>query len=198
MRLKKQLCMLSLVAFASFGITGCFAGDMASTINDQVSSTDAPTDVPAPTATPGPKETVLALKKKGTAGDWEMCVNKMSVTKRINDGKYRYFKPNKGKVYVAFSMSVKNKGKKAATFLPRLGMKDEMIQGRLRDEKGKEYDMVQLIGYSKDLVYESVKPSEKKKGIITFEIPKKMAKKAKSMTLELGTSEEKLVYNKLK
>lgn len=197
MKIRKQLCMLSLLACASFGITGCFAGDMASTISDYASPTDvpAPTAEPTPTATPGPKETTLSLKKKGTAGDWEMCVKKMTVTKRINDGRYRYFKPHKGKLYVTFSMTVKNKGKESATFLPRVGMKDKMIQGHLTDEKGKEYDMVQLIGYSKDLVYKSVGPSQKRSGIITFEIPKKMSKKTKSMTLELGTSEEKLIYS---
>lgn len=186
--------MVLFLTCTSLMLTGCGFGNAVDTIVDKSTPTDVPaTLAPQPTES-GPKETALSLKKKGQAGDWEMCVRKMVVTKKIKDGKYRYFKPNKGKVYAAFTMSVKNKGKKAETFLPRLGMKDKMIQGKLTDAKGKEYSMVQLIGYSKNLVYTSVKPSQTKKGVITFEVPKKMEKKIKSMTLELGTSEEKLVY----
>ena len=192
-KMKNKLILL--VTLVSVMLAGCVPGTSVDTIVDRVSETDKPAvETPEPTQA-GPKETKLSLKQKGTAGDWDICVRSVAVKKKILDGKYRYFKPNKGKAYAVFTLSVKNKGKKTATFLPRVGMKDTMIQGRLVDEKGNEYNLVQLLGYSKDLVYGSVGASKTKKGIITVEIPKKMSKKVKTMTLQLGTSEEKLVYS---
>ena len=44
-----------------------------------------------PTATPGPVETNLSLKKKGTIDNWDVTVKKVAVIKKITNGKYRYF-----------------------------------------------------------------------------------------------------------
>lgn len=180
---------------ASLIVTGCSAGEVADTLSNNSSSTEAPATQAAPTATPGPKETVLALKETGTVGDWEICVKKASVKNKITNGKYRYFKPAKGKTYVVFNLSVKNNGTKEEDFLPRVGLKNKMVQAILVDTEDTEYKPMQLLAYDKDIVTKSIKPAKEKSGILVFEVPKKVGKDKDNLELQLGTTQEKLLYS---
>lgn len=190
---KKRIAILA--AAAVLLVTGCSAEEVASNLVNRSSPTEAPATEAAPTATPGPKETVLALKETGTIGDWEVCVKKASVKNKITNGKYRYFKPTKGKTYIVFDLSVKNNGTKEGDFLPRVGLKNKMVQAILVDANEEEYKPIQLLAYDKDIVTKSIKPSKKKTGIVVFEVPKKVGKDKDNLELQLGTMQEKLLYS---
>lgn len=176
-------------------VTGCSAGDVVNQMSSNSYATKAPATQAVPTATPGPKETVLAMKETGTVKDWEVRVKKVSVKNKIVDGKIRYFKPGKGKTYLVFSVSVKNKGSQQEQFLPSVGLKNRMMKAVLVDANEKEYKPMQLMAYSKDLLAKSIKPSEKKSGIVVFEVPKKLAKNKDDLELHIGTNQEKLLYS---
>lgn len=191
MRKGIALCMVC----ASLIVSGCSAEKVVDKLNNGSTVTAAPATEAAPTATPGPKETVLALKESGTIGDWEVCVKKASVKNKITNGKYRYFKPTKGKTYVVFNLSVKNNGAKEEDFLPRVGLKNEMVQAILVDTEETEYKPMQLLAYDKDIVTKTIKPSKKKSGILVFEVPKKVGKDKDNLELQIGTTQEKLLYS---
>lgn len=176
-------------------VTGCSAGDVVNQISSNSSATEAPATQAVPTATPGPKETVLAMKETGTVKNWEVCVKNVSVKDKIVDGKRRYFKPGKGKTYVVFSLSAKNKGSQQENFLPSVGLKNKMMRAILVDANEKEYKPTQLMAYNKDLLSKSIEPSKKKSGIVVFEVPKKIGKNTDDLELHIGTAQEKLLYS---
>ena len=137
----------------------------------------------------------LSLKDEGKVGDWEICVKKVAVKNKINNGKYRYFKAEKGQTYVVLTVTVKNAGKEKEKFLPYVGIKGRMIQALITSADNQEYKPTQLLGYNKDLVDKSMNTSEKKTGTIAFQIPKKAAKDKKNLKLSFEKGEEKLLYS---
>ncbi len=195
--MKKTALVLALCT--TLLITGCSSEKVTETLNkaaDQVATmtetTSAPVETPAPT--PASTETEMKLGKKGTVGNWDIKVKKAEVKKKIKNGSYRYFDPGKGNRFVVVSLSAKNNGEKAEQLLPRMGWEGKMVMAVLIDENGEEYKATQLIGYSKDITTESIKPNKTKSGIVAFQIPKKAAKSLKKLTLRIGTSNETLVY----
>lgn len=194
---KKSLILFTCTALLLAGCSGNNLSDTMDKASDLIKGqqkTPETTATAAPTGTPGPKETSLALGKKGTVGDWEICVKKASAKTKINNGKYQQFKPGKGKSFVVVSLSVQNNGEKAEQFLPRIGYENKMISATIIYQDKDEYAPTELLAYSKDLVTETIKSKAKKSGIITFEVPKKAAKKMKNMKLKIGTKMDYLVY----
>ncbi len=165
-------------------------GSSTTTEND---AKNASSPTAAPTPEPAAKE--LSLKDEGKVGDWEICVKKVAVKNKINNGKYRYFKAEKGQTYVVLTVTVKNAGKEKEKFLPYVGIKGRMIQALITSADNQEYKPTQLLGYNKDLVDKSMNTSEKKTGTIAFQIPKKAAKDKKNLKLSFEKGEEKLLYS---
>lgn len=194
---KKALLLLTCSAVLLTGCSGNRVSETVDKISDSISKeqgTPAATATAAPTSTPGPKETSLTPGGKGTIGDWRICVKKTSVKTKINDGKYRQFKPGKGKSFVVVSVSAKNNGDKAQQLLPRVGLENKMISATLIHQDKDEYAPTELIAYNKDLAAETIQAGSAKNGIIAFEVPKKVAKQLKKMKLRIGTKTDYLVY----
>lgn len=152
------------------------------------------TQTPEATATPGPVETSVALEKKGTVGNWKFCVKKATTKKTIKASEYMGFKPGKGNIFVVVTMTIENKGKKEDTALPSVGLEDQIIQSLLYHDGETEYKPTQLLSYKKDLLTKKIKPLSKKSGVVVYEVPKKVAKDMKKLTLKIGTSKESLIY----
>lgn len=191
--MKKKLLLLGTCF--SLLLTGCTSPKkLVNTVQDAAVSLKA-TATPAPTATPGPKETKLTLGKKGKVGDWKICVKKAGTKKQIKNGAYRIFKPKKKNSFVIITATVRNNGKKDATFLPRLGYKNKMLLATLYYKGKNEYQPSELLSYDKDLVNLSINSNASKSGIIVFDVPKKVAKAKGSLTLRIGTGSEALLYS---
>ncbi|MCH5252908.1 MAG: DUF4352 domain-containing protein [Lachnospiraceae bacterium] len=197
--MRKKILLLGVCAALS--ITGCSLSDsvketVTETVKNAVDSSSQSSEAPAPSATPAAKETKLALGKKGTVGDWDIKVKKVSTTKKIKDGKYRYFESGKGNSFVYLNASARNNGKKAANFLPMVGYENTALTATLYYKGEYEYKPTQLLGYNKDLVSKSVKPLTTKSGVIAFKVPNKVAKAKKGeLTLHIGLKNDYLVYS---
>ena len=193
---KKSLLLFTCTALLLAGCSGNNVSDTVDKVSDSIAEAQkTPAATAAPTSTPGPKETSLALGKKGTVNDWKICAKKAAVKTKINNGSYTQYKPGKGKSFVVVSLSVRNNGKKGEQFLPRLGFENKMISATLIYQDKDEYAPTQLLGYSKDLVTASIKSKTTKNGTIAFEVPKKTAKNLKKIKLKIGTKMDYLVYN---
>lgn len=189
---KKALLLITCAAFIC--VTGCSSNNLTETLSNVAESTPASTATPAPTETPVPEAPTLVLGKKGTVGNWEINAKKVSVKQKINNGKYTYFKPSKGNSFVEITMSVKNKGTKAESFLPRVGMQDKAIIATLYYQDEYEYSATELMGYDKDLTTESIQPLTKENGILVFEVPKKASKSKKELKLTFKVGDESISY----
>lgn len=188
-----------LILFTALVLTaGCSSEQLTQTLSNTDKPTPASADsaaTPVPTEPPATEAPVLSLGKKSTVGDWEVNVKSVSVKKKIQNGKYTYFKPGKGNTFLIVSMSSKNNGKKAAQFLPRFGTKDKTTVATLYYQTEYEYNPTELMGYDKDLATKSIQPLTKENGIVVFEIPKKTAKSKKELTLNFSVGEESVTYS---
>lgn len=192
---KKVLLLFTCTALLMTGCAGSKIADTVDKLSDSISSEQKPTAAPTPVSTPGPKETKVALGKKGTAGDWKIGVKSVSVKTKINNGKYRQYKPGKGKSFVVVSLSAKNNGKKMTEFLPRVGLVDKAVTATLIYQDKYEYSPTELLSYDKDLTTKKIQPLATESGIIAFEVPKKVAKQKKKMKLKIGLKKDYLIYD---
>ena len=192
---KKALLLFTCTALLMTGCAGSNIADTVNNISDSISKEQTPTAAPTPVATPGPKETKVALGKKGTVGDWKIGVKKASVKTKITNGKYRQYTPGKGKSFVVISLSAQNNGEKAATFLPRIGYADKSVTATLLYQDKYEYSLTELLSYDKDLTAKKIQPLSTESGIVAFEVPKKVAKQKKKLKLRIGLKKDYLVYD---
>lgn len=203
----KKKFVLIIVACIALLCTSC-----SSSVDEykSVTSTTISSNIENETATPEPtastkeknekdkkvkkKPKPLSLGKKTTVGNWKFTVKKAEVKSKISNGKYYYFKPSKKKKYVCFTVSAKNTGKKEGTFLPRIGYSNQINVAKLYFGKD-EYIATSLLSCDKDLLDKKIKPSASKKGIVVFEVPKKVAKKFKKLKLTIGTDSKFVTYS---
>lgn len=194
MRKGKQR-LFTLLLSGVLAISGCAAEKAADVIQEaskQITAT--PTPVPTATPEPTPKVTQLKLGDKATVGDWSFTVKKVSQQKQIKASKYSVFEAKKGSKLVSVSMSVKNNGAEKAAFLPRVGYEDKMIMATIHYQDKYEYKPSELTGYDKDIAGEYINPLDKKSGILVFEVPKEVAAHLGKCTLQIGTTNENVVY----
>lgn len=194
----KKKAIVLLLTCGTFLITGCSSSALTDAVNDAVQQavdqSPEAAETAAPTNTPGPKKTQLSLNKKGSVGNWKICVKKASIKKKIKDGAYHYYDPGKGKSFVLLSLSVRNTGKKSESFLPRFGYENKMLKATLYYKNEYEYAPTELLSYDKDLFGTIIQPLTTEKGVLAFEVPKKVAKAKKNLTLKVGTKSESLIY----
>lgn len=190
---------LALVLACTFlCLAGCASEQSSTPVKPSIennagdSNSSAAADTPAPTETPAPE--LLSLGKKATLLDWNICVKKAEVKNKIMTGKYLYFKPKKGNTFVVITMSAKNNGEKAEALLPSIGYQNKMITATLSSKDGDEFKPSALTGYDKDLAGKTIEASASKKGVVAFEVPKKVAKSKKDLTLKIGTVNESITY----
>lgn len=190
----KKKILIGGICFCLF-LTGCSSTkDIAKTVkkatnnikNDSILATDA---------TPAPKQTKLALKKKGTVGSWQIVVKKAEKRATIKKGTFRLFKPEKGNQFICVTATIRNTSRKKATFLPLAGYKNKTLTATLYYKNKYEYQPSNLFSYSTGLINSSIKPLASKNGILVFEVPKKVAKDKKNLTLKISTNKKALVYS---
>lgn len=175
-------------------LVGCSTGNEAGNSANEATAPAAKNEATS-TPTPEPAQKELSLKEKGTIGDWEISVKKLSIQNKVKRSNGIYYQARKGKTYAVLSVTVKNNGKEDDTFLPYAGIKGKMLQALLVVQDKDEYKPTPLMGYSKDLATKKIKSSEKKSGIIVFEIPKKDGKNKKNLKFTIEKGDEKLLYS---
>lgn len=198
--MRKKLIVLGMCTALLLSGCGVSSDDVADTIQNGVESAMGGTDsdagseaTEAPQESEAPEEQVLALGQKAKVGDWKFKVTKAQTKKQVKNGKYYVFRPGKGQQFIIISLAATNKGKKEGKFLPRMGYSNTMISAKLYYEDY-EYKATDLMSYDKDLLDKSIKPLTTEKGIVAFEVPKKVAKKKGKITLRIGTDNESVTY----
>lgn len=195
---KRLFALTSCVVLSVAVLSGCSAStvqkitEVAEKASEQAETPSDAETTPSPT--PAPRETTLALKKTATVGDWKFTVKKTTVKNKIRTSQFMEAKADKGNRLVIASITVTNMGKKKGTFLPMVGMKNTMVTAKLLDKDGREYQPSAVTGYEKDIANKSIKPLEKKSGILVFNIPKKVTKNLKSCKIRIGTEGESVLY----
>lgn len=198
---KKTITLLAvLTCTAAIVLSGCSASTtqhvtkLIDTVSDQVAENNTATETPTVTPEPTPATTQLKLGDKAQVGDWSFKVKKVSTKKLFKISDYTGYKPAKGNTFVYLTMSVENKGGKEEKFLPMVGLENSMITAILSYQNQYEYKPSDLTSYDKCLTNETIKPLNKKSGIVVFEVPKKVAKDLKQATVKIGTVNENVVY----
>lgn len=193
---KKTFILLTCGALL---LSGCSSTSLTNAVNNAINEatnqSSKAVETASPTNTPGPKETQLSLKGKGSVGDWKICVKKVSITQKIKNGSYHYYMANKGKAFVLFSLSVRNTGKESESFLPMVGYENKMVKATLYYKDEYEYSPTELLSYDKDFVGTIIQPLTTENGVLAFEVPKKIAKKKKNLKFKIGTKNESLIYS---
>ncbi len=196
--MKKKIIILSACIVL---LTGCttptdVVNQVSSELveNLQETVTEAPEEASAAPEEEEQEKDILDLGKKSKLTDWTVTVNKAEIRAKIQDGQFYAFKPDKGNKFIYITATVRNNGKKKSTFLPTV-VYDDSLDATLYYEDKYEYSATNLLGYDKDLHQQNINPLTKKKGVIAFEVPKKVAKKKGKLILELGTEEESVYYS---
>ncbi len=196
---KRTITLLAISCTTALLLSGCnastarHAANLIDAVSDKASDNTA-TETPTATPEPTPKTTQLKLGDKAQVGDWTFKVKKVSTKKLFKISDYTGYKPAKGNTFVYLSMSVENKGSEEQKFLPMVGLENEMVTAILYYQNQYEYKPSDLSSYDKCLTNESIKPLNKKSGIVVYEVPKKVAKDLKQATVKIGTVNENVVY----
>lgn len=202
MNMKKTALLLTTCC--ALVLAGCSATELSQNSTQtttqpsesQTSQDDSAAASAAPDeSTAAPEETTIALGDKMTLADWTITAKKASVEKKIKNGKYQYFQPKKGNSFIVVSLSVRNEGKQAEDFLPRVGYEDKMTSVTLFYKDGYEYKPTELIAYDKDLTTRKVQPLSTEKGVVAFEVPKEAAKAKKDLKLTFKSKGQTASYS---
>lgn len=202
-RMNMKKTALLLTTCCALVLAGCSATERSTnptqpTTQSSESQTSEDNSTAATTApdesTAAPEETTVALGDKMTLADWTITAKKVTAQKKIQNGKYQYFQPKKGNTYLVVSLSVRNEGKQAEDFLPMIVYGDKSTSATLFYQDGYEYKPTQLIAYDKDLTTRKVQPLSTEKGIIAFEVPKKVAKAKKNLKLTFNSQGQTASY----
>lgn len=124
-------------------------------------------------------------------GDWEITCNSFEVTEAITSGAFTEFKADDGNLYAVVTLTVKNVGNEANTFLPLLTFGDD-ITAKIT-YKDYEYSASNLVGYDDDLHYKQLNPLSSATGIIAFQIVKDVAQSGE-LSLVLSCGSKTLTY----
>lgn len=126
-----------------------------------------------------------------TLGNWEITFNSFEVTEAISSGAFTEFKADDGNLYAVITLTVKNIGNEAHTFLPLLEIGDDI--GAKIVYQSYEYSASSLIGYDDDLHYKQLNPLSSATGIIAFQIVKDVAESGE-LSLVLSCGSKTLTY----
>lgn len=135
--------------------------------------------------------TQVPAAEPDTLGDWEITCNSFEVTEAISSGTFTEFKADDGNLYAVVTLTVKNVGNEANTFLPLLAIGDD-ITAKIT-YKDYEYTASNLIGYDDDLHYKQLNPLSSATGVIAFQIVKDVAQSGE-LNLVLTCGSKTLTY----
>ena len=190
------LCMIFLV----FSFTGCMPPGVSmpsssgSSQNSGVSESTETSEADAES-----ESNVYKIGDTAILGDWEITVTSAEFMSEISDNSYEYFTsafhPEEGNVFTVVSVTVKNQGQEADTFLPSYPIGNQ-VSARLKYDNGNyEFNATNLLGYEKDIHDEFLNPLSSKEGIIAFDVVKSASEDDKSLSIEFSAKRESVVFN---
>lgn len=172
--MKRKLFIFTCITATMTFLNGC--GSSPSQNNNQtqatISTTSTETTTTEETETTTVEETTistLSLGESGTLVDWEITVTNMDLLDSIANT-YGSFNADAGNKFLVVSITVKNNGKTADSFLPSFSFGDDVIAKILYSD-GYEFSATQLLAYDKDLHDKTLNPLSSADGEIAFQVP---------------------------
>lgn len=180
-----------------FLLTACAAPQRDSVQSSAPEQSIAPAPTPEPTAepTPTPEPTAEPQNHVGdavTLGDWEITLSGYEITEKVTTNQYLGFKADDGNKYVIVTLSVKNTGTEADTFLPSFSMGDG-VRAKLLYQGEYEFSATNLLGHSDELHDKTLNPLSSAEGLIAFQIAAEAAV-PEELELVLVQGKESVVY----
>jgi len=180
------LILFSVILFAALSSETGRNSPANSTADANNTQPVSATEVSTPTTEDPP-----ILADPDALGDWEISVNSFEVTEAVSAGMFTEFKADDGNLYAVVTLTVKNVGNEAHTFLPILAIGDDITAKITYQDY--EYSAATLIGYDDDLHYKQVNPLSSATGIIAFQIVKDVAQSGE-LNLVLTCGSKTLTY----
>lgn len=154
-------------------------------------SKDTATEKPKPKK--GTKENPIKIGKKGKLNDWTITITKVQFLNKIPNGDYLAFEPEKGNKYLQVSMKIRNNAKSAETIFPSYSYGDGITTVVLYKDDY-EFSATHLLGLSNELHDSTINPLSSKKGLLAYEVPKKVASSSKPLFLRLSSLDKDLYF----
>ena len=190
----RKIILSAAICTIMAGVAGCGAPQgtqSGSNAAPQETVTEATTAAPEAT-TEAATEEVIPVKTSAQIGDWDVKIKGSEVVDRVDDD-YSYFEPDEGNQYFVVEMSVENKGKQADSFLSTVSL-DGDLNARLVYGAGYEFTQTSLLGYSQNILDESINPLTTKKGKLVFEVPQDVAESDGPFILRIYNAETDLTF----
>lgn len=128
-----------------------------------------------------------------TINDFEITVDSIEVTDKIDSGNYTYFSPkDEGSKYLVVNATVKNIASESQEFLPVvITNNDVSVKIQYNDY---EFNSSNLLGFSDDLHMTSLNPLSSKTGVIAFEIADEALESIDEFELVFSSGKEKYSF----
>lgn len=190
----RKIILSAAICAMMVGATGCGATqDAQSGSSTATQETVAEVTTTAPGATTeASTEEIIPVKTSAQIGDWDVKIKGSEVVDRVDDD-YSYFEPDEGNKYFVVEMSVENKGKQADSFLSAVSL-DGDLSARLVYGDRYEFTQTGLLGYSQNILDESINPLTTKKGKLVFEVPQDVAESDGPFVLRIYNAETDLTF----
>ncbi|MDO5100913.1 MAG: DUF4352 domain-containing protein [Eubacteriales bacterium] len=138
-------------------------------------------------------EEIGSVGDKAVLYNWEITVTQVNIVDSISDNQFFFAKPDDGNQFLQITISAKNLGKKMDTFLPTIGMGDD-IRCKVVYQDEYEFTASRLITVSTDIHDRSINPLSETEGIIAFEIPDSVATATAPLILEFKSGSDQLKF----
>lgn len=142
---------------------------------------------------PEEEEKIYNIGETATLKDWDISVTDVQIVESIA-ADYGSFSPDEeGNRYVQVFATITNNGKQAGSFLPMIGMGDD-VSVKVLFGDGYEFASVNLLGYSNDLHDSKVNPLSSQTGEIAFDVPETVASSEEELLIQFNSGNDSVKF----
>lgn len=191
----KKILSIFLTLLVLAGLVACDATDILTAV-------DTPTKAPVetnvqttkePTEEPAPETGLHSIGDTVTLGDWEITFDSFDVCDEIK-ASYGSFVPDEGNQYVVVTLTVKNLGTSADSFLPQFAFDNSDVRAKIMYQNKYEFSSSNLLAHSEDLHDEFLNPLSSATGIIAFSLVEEAAS-SNELTMILSLGKETIEFD---
>lgn len=196
----KKILIVTLLTMLLLTSCGAPRRDDAQSSSPQQNSESTPalepTPEPTPTIEPTPEPTAEPQNQVGdtvTLGDWEITLVGCEITDQVSVNQFMGFTADEGNQYVLVTLSVKNTGTAADTFLPSFHMGDS-VSAKLLYQEEYEFSATNMLGHSDELHDKKLNPLSSAEGLVAFQVATEAAV-PEQLELVLSQGKKSVIYS---
>ncbi|GEM_PF-2321194 len=192
----KRISMVMLLAVLLLTSCGTPGGGNVQSSAPEQSSEPVSDPEPTPTPEPTPEPTAEPQNQTGdtvTLGEWEITLVGCEITDRVSVNQFMGFTADEGNQYVLVTLSVKNTGTAADTFLPSFHMGND-VSTKLLYQGEYEFSATNMLGHSDELHDKTLNPLSSAEGLVAFQVADEAAV-AEELELVLSQGKESVTFS---